>query len=293
MQQVYLEYLGDSIELPVGETVIGRDVGCALRFNDSAISRRHLRFIRRQDEVFVEDLGSSNGTLLNGLLVGAPLRVQDGDTIRVGSRQITVRVNEGETEEEASTVLLRKLETVAPRSHNTMRAVTAQIAAVVPPPRSVHQRCPRCAAPVTELDDECEKCNYQWGSFRPMSVTAVRPSPISRRRHDRCPIELSLVYVSSELEIEAVTLDLSKSGVFVCTQVLDPVGTACQLTILIDGGPPLRIGGIVRRVVEHDRVAGEPNGLGVEFIGVGDNELAWIETAAARLEDDGDASPPS
>ena len=52
MARVYIEYLGDSIELPIGETVIGRDVGCAMRFNDSAVSRRHLRFVRRQDDVF-------------------------------------------------------------------------------------------------------------------------------------------------------------------------------------------------------------------------------------------------
>ena len=92
MERVFLEYMGDSVEVPLGETVIGRDVGCAMRFNDPSVSRRHLRFIRRQGELFVEDLGSSNGTLLNGSSVKAALRIVDGDKVSVGTRLLTVRV---------------------------------------------------------------------------------------------------------------------------------------------------------------------------------------------------------
>lgn len=309
MDQVYLEYLGDSIELPVGETVVGRDVGCLLRFNDPAVSRRHLRFIRRQDEVFVEDLGSSNGTLLNGRRLAAAVRIEDGDTICVGSRLMTMHVTEDDPTA-AATLLLKNVDTIgelmdveavqglknvaATNDRKIMRAVTAQMAVMLPPESTLHQQCPQCAAPVSELDDACAKCNYQWGSFRPKSVTDVRPSPVNRRRHDRLPIELSLVYISSELEIEAMTRDLSESGVFVCSQVLDQVGTRCELTILVDGGPPLQIHGVVRRVVEHQQVGGEPIGLGVEFIGVGQHELAWIKTTLARMvDDDGYSDDPS
>jgi hypothetical protein len=120
-----------------------------------------------------------------------------------------------------------------------------------------------------------------------MSITAVQENPIAHRRHERQAIELGLVYVSSELEIEVTTRDLSVSGVFVCSQVLDPVGTACHLTFLVDGGPPLHIDGIVRRVVDHDHKTGEPIGLGVEFVDVGDHELAWIRSVGERGVDDG------
>ncbi len=296
-QQVYLEYLGDSVEVPIGETVVGRDVGCLLRFNDPAVSRRHLRFIRRQDELFVEDLGSSNGTLLNGRRLATAMRVEDGDTICIGSRLMTMHVTEDDSTAAATLVLkgpdaieLTKAEAVralknsaGTNDRKVMRAVTAQMPVTLPP--SSVQQCPQCGAPVTELDDACAKCNFQWGSFRPRSVTDVRPNPVTRRRHERLPIELSLVYISSELEIEAMTRDLSESGVFVCSQVLDPIGTSCELTILVDGGPPLTIKGIVRRVVEHRHVGAEPIGLGVEFIGVGQHELAWIKTALARMGD--------
>lgn len=95
-------------------------------------------------------------------------------------------------------------------------------------------------------------------------------------------MELRLVYVSDELEIEATTLDLSHSGVFVCTQILDPVATRCRLTLLIDGGPPLQLDGVVRRVVAHnDR--GEPVGLGVELVGLGPAERAWIDLAIKKM----------
>ena len=213
VQRVHIEYLGDSVELPLGETVVGRDMACALRFNDPSVSRRHLRFIRRQNEVFVEDLGSSNGTLLNGRAVAAPLRIVDGDSIKVGSRILTVRIKEAE-DEQPSTLVLKNFN--AKDDARKMRAVTLQHP-VVKPPTPAHQRCPRCAAPVSELDEECTNCKFHWGSFRPMSRTDVRPNPLNRRRHDRQPIELHLVYTSSELEIEALSRDLSESGVFVCS----------------------------------------------------------------------------
>ncbi|MGE5183529.1 MAG: PilZ domain-containing protein, partial [Acidobacteriota bacterium] len=85
------------------------------------------------------------------------------------------------------------------------------------------------------------------------------------------------------LEVEATSRDLSSSGVFVCTQLLDPIGTRCELTILIDGGPPLQLGGVVRRVVEHDPLGAEPVGMGVEFDQVGAEARAWLEKTVAKI----------
>jgi hypothetical protein len=258
----YLEYQGNSLELPLGETIVGRDVGCRLRFNDPAVSRRHLRFVRRQDELFVEDLRSSNGTLLNGRTVTSPIRVRDGDTIQVGESVLVLRAASDEVA--SSTVLLHE-SNVLPAIPPARSARTEKLRAVTSPSQ---QRCPKCGEEVSETDDACAACGFAWGGFRATSHTDVRKG-VSRRRHDRCPVELQLVYVSSELEIEATSLDLSTSGVFVCSQVLDPVGMRCQLTILVDGGPPLQISGIVRRVVEHDDAEEHETGLGVEFMNVG------------------------
>jgi hypothetical protein len=288
VQRVHLEYLGDSVELPLGETLVGRDVVCALRFNDPAVSRRHLRFIRRHDEVFVEDLGSSNGTLLNGRAIAAPLRIVDGDTISVGSRILTIRVTESGDAAPAPSTLILKNFNAADELAKIQRNVTAQIPITQPLPMTAHQRCPRCATPVRADDEECPTCRYQWGAFRPTAPTDVRPNPLNRRKFDRRSVELHLLYVSSELEIEATSRDLSESGVFVCTQVLEPIGTECHLTILVDGGPPIEVRGVVRRVVERDD-GDDEIGLGVEFIALGPSERSWIRAVVDRMTSDAES----
>ncbi|HLL23258.1 MAG TPA: FHA domain-containing protein [Kofleriaceae bacterium] len=267
----YIEYLGNSVELPLGETIVGRDVGCRLRFNDPALSRRHVRFVRRADEVFVEDLGSSNGTTLNGRPVTAPVRISDGDALIVGGRTLFVRVSDDDSFV-SKTLDLAEL----PSDAVALRSRTGPLPVIIPPPNQ--QRCPNCGSMVGIDDDECEACRYSWGGFRTASRTDVRTG-VTRRRHERWPVELRLVYVSSALEIETSSRDLSPAGVFVVSQVLEPVGTHCRLTFLVDGGPPVEVRGVVRRVVE--RVRGAP-GLGVEFSRLGEHEKAWIERLIAR-----------
>jgi pSer/pThr/pTyr-binding forkhead associated (FHA) protein len=267
----YIEYLGNSVELPLGETVVGRDVGCKLRFNDPSVSRRHLRFIRRADELFVEDLQSSNGTKLNGRTVEAPTPLADGDAISVGGRTLFVRITDSESPSSSTTLNLAEL----PSDSRTLRARTMPHAAVTVPPVPQH-RCPNCGSVVSDTDAECKTCR------NPLSRPAARTG-VTQRRHDRHVVGLHILYVSNELEIEATSRDLSPTGVFVCTQVLDPVGTRCTLTFLLDGGPPLRIDGIVRRVVAAD-ASPEPSGLGVEFSRVGAQERTWLAALIARFE---------
>ena len=250
--RLYLEYMGDSIELLRGETLVGRDVGCALRFNDPSISRRHLKFVRRVNETFVEDLDSSNGTLVNGCAVTAPMRVTDGDVITLGGRTLTVRVHDDD-EQSATTMIIEpdsfEHDTVLEGlQSNTAPAISTRMTL----------RVPRVTAPLSSV-----------------------PSDIDRRRHERIAIELPLIYISDELEVEATTSDLSHSGVFVKTQILEPVGTPCKLTILLDGGPPLHLKGVVRRVVgNNDR--GEAIGLGIELSDLGEHQKRWIDIATSR-----------
>jgi hypothetical protein len=283
MRRLYLDYLGDSIELPRGETVVGREVGCALRFNDPSVSRRHLRFVRRLDDAFVEDLGSANGTLLNGRAVSGSIRLHDGDVLSVGARVLTIRVIEHDDEVLPKTLVLHQATLFDDEDDTDVSTPEVTRRPTTPVPRVfaapiANQRCPKCAAPIRDTDPSCAGCGYRW-NVRPQTATLI---PLDRRRHDRVPMELRLIYVSSELEIEATTLDLSHSGVFVRTQILDPVGTHCQLTLLIDGGPPLHLEGVVRRVVgTNDR--GEPIGLGVELGELADSARSWIDIAVTRI----------
>jgi 6-phosphogluconolactonase (cycloisomerase 2 family) len=68
-----------------GEFVVGRDEPDRGNLaNDEQISRRHAVFRREDDHFVVEDLGSTNGTFLNGQRVSGPMALTTGDEIRLG-----------------------------------------------------------------------------------------------------------------------------------------------------------------------------------------------------------------
>lgn len=89
------------------ELIIGRssrsraDGSDFLRLSDAEISRRHLRIFRQGDEYFVEDLASTNGTLLHGkfLKPGEVQPVGDGDELYFGNSQAVLRLPARKAEE--------------------------------------------------------------------------------------------------------------------------------------------------------------------------------------------------
>jgi hypothetical protein len=70
----------DSSQLTVGR---GRQNDIIIA-SDEYASARHARFEPRQDGVWVQDLGSTNGTFLNGSRLDRPRRLTQGDVVRVG-----------------------------------------------------------------------------------------------------------------------------------------------------------------------------------------------------------------
>ena len=77
---------GQEIELAKDEFVIGRIEGNDLVIPEPSVSRRHARLLRQGQQVLLEDLGSSNGTFVNGQrLISAPFPLKSGDTFIVGS----------------------------------------------------------------------------------------------------------------------------------------------------------------------------------------------------------------
>ena len=63
---VRLRYLVHDLEVPPGEFVIGRSPDCQLSLDDPLVSRRHAILVVQADAVYVEDLASRNGVLVNG-----------------------------------------------------------------------------------------------------------------------------------------------------------------------------------------------------------------------------------
>src|SRR4051812_2107290 len=71
-------------------TVVGRAVGCDLRIDDSSLSRQHCRIRKTNGVYFVEDLGSRNGTMVNGMRIQAPQRLEDGALVQLAAGTIVM-----------------------------------------------------------------------------------------------------------------------------------------------------------------------------------------------------------
>lgn len=80
---------GEDFELNSAQLTIGRgnqnDIAIA---TDEYASARHARFEPRQDGVWVQDLGSTNGTYLNGTRLDRPRRLTRGDIVRIGETDL-------------------------------------------------------------------------------------------------------------------------------------------------------------------------------------------------------------
>jgi DNA-binding winged helix-turn-helix (wHTH) protein len=82
-----------AIVLATGDNIIGRDPQCGVWLDASGVSRRHARLhIAGDSNVFLEDLGSKNGTFVHGSRLLALQRLADGDVLRVGSVELKLRV---------------------------------------------------------------------------------------------------------------------------------------------------------------------------------------------------------
>jgi hypothetical protein len=75
---------------------LGRAGDADVVVRDPETSRRHARFESQQGVVYVADLGSSNGTFLNGRRVSEAIEVRAGDEIDIGNTRVVVRAVRGE-----------------------------------------------------------------------------------------------------------------------------------------------------------------------------------------------------
>jgi pSer/pThr/pTyr-binding forkhead associated (FHA) protein len=71
-------------EITKDVTTLGRDITNDIVINDREASRHHLRLVRSGDSMTVEDLGSTNGTFVNGKRVSGMIPLQNGDMIGLG-----------------------------------------------------------------------------------------------------------------------------------------------------------------------------------------------------------------
>lgn len=83
---------GRQFAVAVGSTVIGRGEGSQVRLTDVGISRQHARLEFDGGRVVLTDLGSTNGTTVNGARVNAAT-LQHGDVVQLGTTTLTFRLD--------------------------------------------------------------------------------------------------------------------------------------------------------------------------------------------------------
>ena len=80
---------GDVVQLDAHPLTVGRGLTNDLSLTvDEYASTRHARFEPRRDGVFVEDIGSTNGTFVNGIRVTRERRLVPGDVLRIGETDL-------------------------------------------------------------------------------------------------------------------------------------------------------------------------------------------------------------
>jgi hypothetical protein len=95
---------GQRVSLPEGQFTVGRDLSASLSFpEDSAVSRRQARILVANGAASIEDLGSANGTFLNGERLTGAAPISGGDEIRFGAQIFRLEfVHEGPRRAEVS-----------------------------------------------------------------------------------------------------------------------------------------------------------------------------------------------
>ena len=74
------------------ETLIGRDSLCSVVLKDKKVSRKHCQLTAREEELYIEDMGSKNGTFVNGERVIGEMPIHSGDILKVGDTSFKVGV---------------------------------------------------------------------------------------------------------------------------------------------------------------------------------------------------------
>src|SRR5260221_14707341 len=80
---------GGAVTLVGGGLIVGRSAECGLRLTEGSPSRQHARLVVEGDQLWVEDLGSTNGSFVNGVRIAARTLLKNGDALRFDAEEHT------------------------------------------------------------------------------------------------------------------------------------------------------------------------------------------------------------
>ena len=251
-----ISFEGHEFRLPEGESVVGRDGACEIRLDDLSVSRRHARLLLIDDRLTVEDLRSKNGVKINGFQISAPTAVSDGDILQLGTREFFVR------------------RTDSFELHETTRKEAAESTPYRAP---IYRTCISCRGLLEASDDRCSHCGSEQ-VVRKYPTMRFWRDPAGRRRFYRKVVRLRGLYVSPAITIEGEVSDISTGGAFFSSDILDEVGTSCDLLVF-----PSADGEVVRftaEVVRATQATTARPGMGLRFVKMTAAAQLWVLAAA-------------
>jgi hypothetical protein len=152
MPSFRLRVRSTEIDLPLGELIIGRGTDCFLRVDDDLVSRRHARLEVTAAVVRFEDLGSRNGSRVNGEPALGLIDLKLGDTFEIGTQTFQV-IRGGESNFATRTML-------------------------------AHRACRACQL---LMDAQAAVCPHCGAAQRPSIPTAPRTDPVATTGGEATP----------------------------------------------------------------------------------------------------------
>jgi len=133
---------GSLIPLPAGKFLIGREEDCHLRPNSDTVSRHHCVFTVDDFTVRLRDLGSTNGTMVNGERIRSGVMLNPGDIVSIGKIEFEIQIRD------------LSLETVAELELETDTRVEKPPVpdAPPPPPEAIPPALGANTNPISEVD---------------------------------------------------------------------------------------------------------------------------------------------
>lgn len=113
-----------TLKLPEGKLDVGRMADCWLTLDDDLASRYHARFHVEAEQIDLEDLGSRNGTYVNGEPLKGRITLHHGDKVRIGSEVISVLGREGDDDDDSTDAVRR---TIGPSEGSQFPALIGQL----------------------------------------------------------------------------------------------------------------------------------------------------------------------
>jgi len=87
---LYPEASRQTVQIPENGLLIGRSPDCDLSLTDEFISAKHCKIFFENDELFIEDQGSTNGTFIDGVQVEKRSPLEQGQKVQIGVTELKI-----------------------------------------------------------------------------------------------------------------------------------------------------------------------------------------------------------